>query len=88
MGKIISGLDCVTPFKRKPGKDLTPEQRAYNKAHSRVRIRVENDIRRVKIFRIMKERYRNRRFLDKCGRQRAAYLNRIVRFQSPLLTDI
>ena len=60
MGKVISGLDCVTPFKRKPGKDLTPEQRVYNRAHSRVRIRVENGIRRVKIFRIMKERYRNK----------------------------
>lgn len=60
MGKVVPELDCVTPFKRMPGKDLTPEQRAYNRAHSRVRIRVENGIRRVKVFRIMKERYRNR----------------------------
>ena len=60
MDKAVPGLDYATPFKRMPGKDLTPEQRAYNKAHSRVRIRVENGIRRVKIFRIMKERYRNK----------------------------
>ena len=60
MDKAVPGLDCVTPFKRKPGKDLTPGQRAYNRAHSRVRIRVENGIRRVKTFRIMKEIYRNK----------------------------
>ena len=44
-----------------PGKDLTPDQREYNKAHSRIRIRVENTIRRTKIFRIAKEKYRNDR---------------------------
>ena len=60
MGKAVSGLDCVTPFKRKPSKDLTLEQRAYNRAHSRIRIRMENGIRRVKVFRIMKETYRNK----------------------------
>ena len=59
MGKAVPGLDYATPFKRMLGKDLTPEQRTYNKAHSRVRIRVENDIRGVKVFRIMKELYRN-----------------------------
>ena len=60
MGKVVPDLDYVAPFKRKPGRDLTPEQRAYNRAHSRIRIRVENGIRRVKVFRIMKETYRNK----------------------------
>ena len=60
MGNAVPGLDYVTPIRRRPGKDKTPAERAYNRAHSRVRIRVENAIRRVKIFRIMKERYRNR----------------------------
>lgn len=60
MGKVVPGLDYVTPFKRKPGQDLTPGQRKYNRGHSRVRIRVENGIRRVKVFRIMKEVYRNK----------------------------
>ena len=60
MGKVVPGLHCTTPFRRQPGKDLTPEQRAFNREHSKVRIRVENGIRRTKIFRIMKERYRNR----------------------------
>ena len=60
MGKAVPGLDYTTPFKRMPGRDPTPGQRAYNRAHCMVRIRVENGIRRVKVFRIMKERYRNR----------------------------
>ncbi|MBI1658983.1 MAG: hypothetical protein IS632_09485, partial [Thaumarchaeota archaeon] len=60
MGNAVPGLDYVTPIRRRPRKDRTPAERAYNRAHSRVRIRVENAIRRVKIFRIMKERYRNR----------------------------
>ena len=60
MGMVVSGLDYATPFKRKPGMDLTPEQRKCNNAHCMVRIRVENGIRRVKVFRIMKETYRNK----------------------------
>ena len=60
MRKVVPGLDSTTPIKRKPGKDLTPNQREYNRAHSRIRIRVENAIRRIKTFRIMKDRYRNR----------------------------
>ena len=55
MGKVISGLDCVTPFKRRPSRDLPPGQRVYNRVLSRVRIRVENDIQRAKVFWIMKE---------------------------------
>lgn len=60
MDKVIPGLDYATPFKRRPGKDLTPEQRTYNKAHYMVRIHMENAIRGVKVFRIRKERYRNK----------------------------
>ncbi len=60
MGNAVLGLDCVAPIKHMPGKDRTPVERAYNRAYSRVRIRVENAIRRVKIFRIRKEMYRNR----------------------------
>ena len=60
MGTVVPGLHYTTPFRRQPGKDMTPEQRAFNREHSRVRIRVENGIRRTKIFRIMKEQYGNR----------------------------
>ena len=41
-------------------KDLTPGQWTFNRTHYMVRIRVENGIRRVKVFRIMKEKYRNK----------------------------
>ena len=60
MGTVVLEICYTAPFRRQPGKDLTPEQRTFNREHSRVRIRVENGIRRTKIFRIMKERYRNR----------------------------
>jgi transposase len=40
---------------------LSQEQKASNRALSQKRILVENIIRRLKIFRILSERYRNRR---------------------------
>jgi transposase len=40
---------------------LSKEQKASNRALSQKRILVENIIRRLKIFRILSERYRNRR---------------------------
>ena len=49
------------PFKKTKRHPLTPEQRASNRALSRKRIVIENIIRRLKIFRILSERYRNRR---------------------------
>ena len=61
MANVVEGIDVRIPVVRKPGEDLTPDQREYNKAHSRIRIRVENAIRRIKIFRIAKEKYRNDR---------------------------
>ena len=60
MDKVIPELDYATPFKRMPGKDLTLGQLTYNRNHSRIRIHVENAIRRVEVFRIIKERYRNK----------------------------
>ncbi len=63
-----TGMDAQYPdrdsrvaLKRKPGKSLTREEKEYNSALSRIRIRVEHAIRRVKIFRIMGDRYRNPR---------------------------
>ena len=50
-----------TPFKKTKLHPLTPEQKASNRALSRKRILIENIIRRLKIFRILSERYRNRR---------------------------
>jgi transposase len=50
-----------TPFKKTKRHPLTQEQKASNRALSRKRILIENIIRRLKIFRILSERYRNRR---------------------------
>lgn len=48
-------------FKKKRNKKLTKRQQNYNKILSKRRILIENIIREIKIFRILKDRYRNRR---------------------------
>ena len=50
-----------TPTKKSKHHPLTKEQRAANRALSSVRILIENIIRKLKVFRILSERYRNRR---------------------------
>jgi transposase len=50
-----------TPAKKSKLHPLSKEQKASNRALSQKRILVENIIRRLKIFRILSERYRNRR---------------------------
>jgi hypothetical protein len=50
-----------TPTKKSKLHPLTDEQKASNREISKERIFVENIIRRLKIFRILSERYRNRR---------------------------
>ena len=60
------GLDkihenCQIPAKNSKLHQLTKEQKKYNRALSRKRILIENIIRKLKIFRILSERYRNRR---------------------------
>lgn len=49
------------PAKKSKLHPLTEEQKIYNHKLSSQRIFVENVIRRLKIFRILSERYRNRR---------------------------
>ena len=53
--------NCRTPTKKTKLHPLTKEQKASNRALSRERKRVENVICRLKVFRILSERYRNRR---------------------------
>jgi len=53
--------NCRTPTKKTKLHPLTKEQKASNRALSRERIRVENVICKLKVFRILSERYRNRR---------------------------
>ena len=50
-----------TPKKKSKHHPLTSEQKAANRELARQRIFVEHVIRKVKIFRILSERYRNRR---------------------------
>ena len=50
-----------TPAKKSKLHPLSDEQKASNRVISSKRIFVENIIRRLKIFRILSERYRNRR---------------------------
>ena len=46
------------PHKKPRGGELTPEQKAENRAFSSVSVRVEHSIRRVKAYRIVRDEYR------------------------------
>jgi transposase len=50
-----------TPAKKSKLHPLKKEQKASNRLLSQKRILIENIIRKLKIFRILSERYRNRR---------------------------
>ncbi len=50
-----------TPYRKPPKGTLTKEQKQHNRALARLRIRVEHVIRSLKVFRILQQRYRNRR---------------------------
>ena len=53
--------NSTLPYKHTRNKGLTKEQKQHNHTLSADRIQVEHTIRRLKIFRILSERYRNRR---------------------------
>jgi len=53
-------LHVFLPYKVRRGQPLDQEQRAYNRLHAAVRIRVEHMIRSLKRFRILGVPYRNR----------------------------
>lgn len=50
-----------TPRKKPKGGKLTVEEKAENKRQSKIRILVENIIGKVKVFKIVANKYRNRR---------------------------
>ena len=50
--------DIDIPYKRSKKKPLAKDERAYNHALSRFRVRVEHAFARLKSFRILSERYR------------------------------
>jgi hypothetical protein len=49
------------PYKKPKKGKLTAEEREYNRALSSFRVRIENKIRELKIFRILSDLYRNKR---------------------------
>ena len=49
------------PYKRRKGQSLGEDEKDYNRALSRIRVQVENVIRRLEVFRVLGERYRNKR---------------------------
>ena len=51
-----SGVEI--PYKKTKTRPLTKDERVYNHALSRFRVRVEHAIARLKSFRILSERYR------------------------------
>lgn len=53
--------NSITPQKKPPRKRLSDADKQANRALARLRVKVEHSIRRLKRFRILSERYRNRR---------------------------
>lgn len=51
---------CI-PTRKPPKQDLPDVERQHNRHLAKLRVQVEHSIRRLKIFRILSERYRNRR---------------------------
>ena len=60
-GVVALHANSQTPAKKSKLHPLSHEQKADNRDLSRKRILIENIIRRLKVFRILSERYRNRR---------------------------
>ena len=60
-GLLLLHKNSRTPFKKPKGGELTTEQKEFNKRLASERVIVEHIIRHLKIFRILSERYRNRR---------------------------
>jgi len=48
------------PYKATKTKPLDAEEKEYNRALSRIRVKVENIIGDLKTFRILSDRYRNK----------------------------
>ena len=53
--------NCQTPFKKSKYHPLTQKEKQKNRSLARKRIVIEHIFRKLKVFRILSERYRNRR---------------------------
>jgi len=54
-------VNSEIPFKKSKHRPLTPEERAFNRRLARERMAIEHVNREIKIFKMMADRYRNRR---------------------------
>ena len=52
--------NSLIPFKKPRNGELTPEQKAFNRNLASYRIRIEHVNRRLKCFKILQQRYRNK----------------------------
>ena len=57
-GFVLPGITIVQPKKKPPGGELTPLEKAANRAISSIRIRIEHAIDGVKRYRIVKDKIR------------------------------
>ncbi len=57
---VDAGTEVILPIKKSPGGRLTDEQKEYNRIHSKIRVCAEHAIRRVRTFKTMSCKYRNR----------------------------
>lgn len=53
--------NSFTPVKKPKGGKLSAKQKAYNREIGKLRIAIEHVFARLKVFRILSQRYRNRR---------------------------
>lgn len=51
--------NVLIPYKRKPRKKLETYQKLYNRKLAAFRIKIEHKFRQIKIFKIMRDTYRN-----------------------------
>ena len=58
-GFSVPDVKIIQPKKKPKGQDLTPEEKAYNRNISSIRVRVEHAIAGIKRFRIVKDTLRN-----------------------------
>jgi len=60
-GIVAYHANSEVPFKKTKNKPLTKEEKAFNRRLARERIAIEHVNREIKIFKMMSDRYRNRR---------------------------
>jgi hypothetical protein len=60
-GIIKFHVNSKTPIKKQKNQKLTKEEKVYNRELSRIRVLIKNVNRRIKRFKIICDKYRNKR---------------------------